>query len=146
MSFVMGGAIGVGALAFVVARRRTTGLLGCLIQWPSAKSIEYRLLLGSAMFGIGWGLAGICPGPALVLLGAGSASGAVFVLAMLGGMALFELMERKRRVFGLVTGHGKPCWMRWGGCFRALEFGILPNRSCALILGTIDGCRLPVGV
>jgi uncharacterized protein len=96
LAFVMGGAIGVGLLAFARARRMPQSLLGNPIQLPTATRIDRRLVIGSLLFGIGWGIAGICPGPALVLLGAGQTKGAVFVLAMLAGMIFFQLLERKR--------------------------------------------------
>ena len=67
------------------------------MQLPTTRQIDRRLVLGSLTFGIGWGVAGICPGPALVLLGAGVPQGMVFVVAMLGGMAGFELLERAQR-------------------------------------------------
>jgi uncharacterized membrane protein YedE/YeeE len=76
-------------------------LLGLPMQFPTAKDIDRRLLLGSALFGIGWGLAGICPGPGFVLLGAGAQKGGLFVLAMLVGMALFEAygyLQRSREL------------------------------------------------
>ena len=66
------------------------------MRLPDARDIDRRLLLGSVVFGVGWGMAGICPGPALVLFGAGQDKGVVFVLAMLAGMALFEVVERWR--------------------------------------------------
>jgi hypothetical protein len=89
----MGGAIAVGAPAFAFAKRQSLSLLGLPMQLPGPRHIDRRLIGGSLLFGIGWGLAGICPGPALVLLGVGVTKGLVFVLAMLGGMALFELLE-----------------------------------------------------
>ena len=98
--FVMGGAIAVGALAFAFAKRRSTSLLGLPMQLPNARHIDHRLIGGSLLFGIGWGLAGICPGPALVLLGAGMSKGLVFTLAMLGGMAGFELLQYLKRSRG----------------------------------------------
>ena len=94
--FVMGGAIALGVLAFRFGGRRTASLLGQPMQMPTARQIDPRLLIGSAIFGVGWGLAGICPGPALVLLGAGAVKGVVFVLALLAGMALFEASQRLR--------------------------------------------------
>jgi len=92
--FVMGGAIALGVVAFRFGGRRTASLLGQPMQLPTAKQIDKRLVVGSAIFGVGWGLAGICPGPALVLLGAGAVKGVVFVLALLAGMALFEASQR----------------------------------------------------
>ena len=64
------------------------------MQLPTARQIDRRLIGGSMLFGIGWGLAGICPGPALVLIGAGAMKGWIFVAAMLAGMGLFEWLER----------------------------------------------------
>lgn len=96
LAFVMGGGIAVGLVAFTFAKRRTSSLLGLPMQMPSARHLDRRLIGGSALFGIGWGLAGICPGPGLVLLGAGATKGLVFVAAMLAGMAVFEFIERRR--------------------------------------------------
>lgn len=96
LAFVMAGAIAVGLVAFAVARRRTRSLLGLELQLPQGRGIDRRLVLGGLVFGIGWGLAGFCPGPALVALGMGQAKAAVFVLAMLAGMGIFEWLERRR--------------------------------------------------
>ncbi|PRG01394.1 DUF6691 family protein [Burkholderia ambifaria] len=98
LAFVMAGAIGVAVVAFAWAKRRTRSWLGLPIQWPAARTITVRLVAGSAVFGIGWGLAGFCPGPALVSIGLGSVKGIAFVVAMLVGMALFEWIERARNV------------------------------------------------
>ncbi len=94
--FVMMGAIGVSVAPFAVAKRRSKSLLGLPMQLPSARDIDKRLIAGSLLFGMGWGIAGICPGPALVLLGSGNWRGALFVVAMLSGMALFQVSERRR--------------------------------------------------
>jgi uncharacterized membrane protein YedE/YeeE len=96
LALVMAGAVGVGAVAFALARRRRTSLLGAPMQLPSSRVIDRRLVLGSLGFGVGWGLVGFCPGPALVALGAGEAKALAFVLAMVAGMALFEWLERRR--------------------------------------------------
>jgi uncharacterized membrane protein YedE/YeeE len=96
LAFVMAGAIAVGGCGFAVARRRGLALLGQPIRLPKAAPIDARLIGGSALFGLGWGLAGICPGPAVVLLGAGFSKGLVFCLAMIGGMAAFEAVARRR--------------------------------------------------
>jgi len=97
LAFVMAGAIAVGALAFALARRRTKALLGDPMQLPTATAIDRRLVVGSLVFGAGWGLAGFCPGPALVALGLGAPQAVVFVVAMLAGMGLFELIEARRK-------------------------------------------------
>src|SRR6478735_10484314 len=91
LAFVMGGAILVGFFAFSLARRRTRNFLGGAMQIPTARDIDRPLVVGSLVFGIGWGLAGFCPGPALVALGAGHWQALLFVLAMLAGMAVHEL-------------------------------------------------------
>ena len=99
LALVMAGAIAVGAVAFRLARKRATSLLGLKMNLPGARQVDRRLVGGSLLFGIGWGIAGFCPGPALVALGMGQAKAAVFVLAMLAGMLLFEAIEHARQVF-----------------------------------------------
>jgi uncharacterized membrane protein YedE/YeeE len=96
LAFVMVGAIAVGSLAFFVAKRRNSSFLGLPMQLPASTAITPRLILGSALFGIGWGLAGFCPGPALVALGAGYSKAVGFVAAMAAGMLAFELIERTK--------------------------------------------------
>lgn len=93
---VMAGAIAVGVAAFAIAKRRTKSLLGLAMQLPGVRRIDKRLVGGSLMFGVGWGLAGICPGPGLVLLGAGMREGLAFMAAMLAGMAVVEFVDRRR--------------------------------------------------
>ncbi len=97
LAFVMGGAIGVGVIAFARARKMQQALLGQPMQLPTATRIDRRLILGSLLFGVGWGIAGICPGPALVLLGEGERKGMAFVAAMLAGMVLFRWLESRSR-------------------------------------------------
>ncbi|QDL56488.1 YeeE/YedE family protein [Rhodoferax aquaticus] len=94
LAFVMGGAILVGLGAFAVAKKRTTNFLGGALHLPTSTDIDKRLIAGGLLFGAGWGIAGFCPGPAIVSLGAGQPKAAVFVVAMLAGMALFEILER----------------------------------------------------
>lgn len=95
LALVMGGAIAVGAVAFALAKRRSHSLLGAELKLPTASHIDRRLVGGSLLFGIGWGVAGFCPGPALVALGMGHIKAVVFVAAMLAGMAVFEVLQRK---------------------------------------------------
>jgi uncharacterized membrane protein YedE/YeeE len=95
LALVMAGAIAVGSVAFAIAARSGHTLLGLDLQLPTARHIDRRLVGGSLLFGIGWGLAGFCPGPALVALGMGELKAVVFVAAMLAGMGLFELLQRK---------------------------------------------------
>lgn len=96
LAFVMGGAILVGVVAFTFARRRTVSLLGLQMHMPTATQVDRRLFGGSLLFGIGWGIAGFCPGPALVALGMGEQKALVFVVSMIVGMGIFELLERRR--------------------------------------------------
>lgn len=95
LAFVMGGAILVGIGAFAVAKRRTSTFLGGAMHLPTSRDIDRRLVVGSLMFGAGWGLAGFCPGPGLVAMGAGEPKAAIFVAAMVGGMLLFEVIDRR---------------------------------------------------
>lgn len=97
LALVMGGAIGVGLVAFALAKCRKRSLLDLPMQLPANRSIDKRLVLGSLLFGVGWGVAGFCPGPAVLALGLGQSKAVVFVLAMLAGMGLFEWLERGRR-------------------------------------------------
>ncbi len=96
LAFVMGGAIAVGVIAFAFARRRSVSILGAAMRLPDSREIDRRLVGGSVLFGIGWGVAGFCPGPALVALGMGEMKALVFVAAMLAGMGIFELFELRK--------------------------------------------------
>ena len=97
LALVMAGAITVGVVAFFVADRRTVSFIGAEMKLPAARHIDRRLILGSLMFGVGWGIAGFCPGPGLVALGIGQAKALAFVTAMLVGMGVFELIERRQQ-------------------------------------------------
>ena len=94
LAFVMGGAIAVGFFAFALAKKRTSSFLGGALHLPTSSQIDKRLLIGSALFGAGWGTAGFCPGPGLVSMAAGQPKAAVFVVAMLAGMLVFEMADR----------------------------------------------------
>jgi uncharacterized protein len=96
LALVMVGAIVVGIVAFRLAAKRGQTLLGGDIRLPTKSDIDVRLVVGSVLFGAGWGLAGFCPGPGLVAMGAGEHKAVVFVIAMLAGMAVFELLEKRR--------------------------------------------------
>ena len=96
LALVMAGAIGVSFFAFLFAKKRSRSLIGADMKLPTGRSIDRRLLIGSTLFGIGWGVAGFCPGPGLVALGLGEVKALIFVAAMLAGMALFELLEKRR--------------------------------------------------
>lgn len=95
LAFVMGGAIFVGVFSFKYIVKREKTLLGGSLHLSNEKSINKRLIFGSLIFGLGWGVAGFCPGPALVSLGMGSLKGAMFVIAMLAGMLVFKLVQKK---------------------------------------------------
>lgn len=96
LAFVMAGAIAVASVGYALAKRRRASLFGAPMQWPAAARIDWRLIGGSAVFGIGWGLAGFCPGPALVTAARGNGQALIFVAAMLAGMVLFTLIERRK--------------------------------------------------
>lgn len=97
LGLVMGGAIAVGLIAFTLAKKRTKSFLGLPMNLPNSRIIDKRLIIGSLIFGIGWGLVGICPAPAFVLLGTGSLKGIVFLVAMLIGMAIFEYFDARNK-------------------------------------------------
>jgi len=96
LALVMVGAIALAAPAFWLARRRGEAALGGPLALPTTRAIDSRFVLGSLLFGAGWGLVGLCPGPALVLAGTLAPKAGLFVAAMLAGMALFGRLERRR--------------------------------------------------
>ena len=87
---VMATAVPVAALAYL----RKTTLAGVAITLPAKRDIDRRLVFGAVLFGIGWGLAGFCPAPAIVSVGAGRSQGIAFVVALIAGMAIFEIVDR----------------------------------------------------
>lgn len=97
LMFVMGGGVGVALVGFRIAQKRNTTLGGGVLHWPELAHIDRSLVMGSLLFGVGWGLAGFCPGPALVSMAAGQDKALVFVLAMLTGMALHAVWQRWQR-------------------------------------------------
>ncbi len=94
LAFAMAGAIGVFAIAAFAARARLRPLWAEAFQWPEAALVDAPLVLGSALFGIGWGIVGYCPGPAIVSVGAGSIPAAWFTVAMGVGMVAYRLSRR----------------------------------------------------
>lgn len=96
LALVMAGAIGVATLPLNLAQRRTKALLGGAMQLPNRRDLDARLVGGSLLFGVGWGIAGICPGPALAILLTGHWQAALFVAAMLAGMLIFTVLEGRR--------------------------------------------------
>lgn len=96
LAFVMAGAIGVAFFGFRTAGRRLTSISGAPMDLPRRRDIGPSLVIGSALFGVGWGLAGLCPGPAFVAAGAGHLDAFFFLAAMLGGAALVDLARWER--------------------------------------------------
>ena len=94
LAFVMGGAVLVSGMAFHFAKSRTKALLGEVMRVPTVAHIDRRLVLGGLVFGVGWGLSGYCPGPALASLAQGGSKPLTFVAAMLVGMAIYEVQDR----------------------------------------------------
>ncbi|CAX22366.1 conserved membrane protein precursor of unknown function, DUF395, YeeE/YedE [Methylorubrum extorquens DM4] len=92
LAFVMAGAVVISALGYVLARRRGTPVLATKLEIPTRRELDPRLILGAAIFGIGWGLVGLCPGPALTILTVVPGQAGLFVVAMLAGMVLFRLV------------------------------------------------------
>lgn len=97
LALVMVGAIGTAALGLAWAGKRRVTLLGEVLQLPGRRDIDSALVAGSALFGIGWGLSGFCPGPAVVGLLAGYLPAAVFVIAMFFGMEAHAWYSEARR-------------------------------------------------
>ncbi|WP_422402993.1 DUF6691 family protein [Pseudomonas sp. GZD-209] len=96
LALVMAGAIAVAAAPLNWARTRKQSLLGAPMQLPVKRTLDARLIGGSLVFGVGWGIAGFCPGPAVALLSTGRWQVLVFVVAMLVGMYLFAKLESRR--------------------------------------------------
>ena len=94
LAFVMCGAIAVGFFAFGTARKRTTNFFGGAMHLPQSTDIDKRLVIGALLFGAGWGLAGFCPGPAIVSMAAGESKALLFVVAMVAGMGVFDFTDR----------------------------------------------------
>jgi uncharacterized membrane protein YedE/YeeE len=94
LAFVMGGAVLVGLVGFRIAKRRTATAFDQPMHWPGREDVDAKLIIGSLIFGAGWGLAGFCPGPALVNFAAGQSEAIWFVGAMLVGMGIHRWLER----------------------------------------------------
>mgnify|MGYP001097270666 CR=1 FL=1 len=91
---VMIGAIGVHSLLFFVIKKRSAPLLDRKFHLPSKKDVDLRLISGAALFGLGWGWVGICPGPGLVAAVSGQLNILIFVVSMLAGMLIYKIAER----------------------------------------------------
>ena len=97
LAFVMAGAIAVYAPVARIARRRRRPLVSERFHWPTPRAIDARLIGGAVIFGVGWGLSGYCPGPALTSIGSGAASAIVFVAAMIASIAVTRAVDRASR-------------------------------------------------
>lgn len=97
LAFVLGAAVVIGVFAFRIAEARSKTWLGEPVQLPTSTNVDRRLVVGGMIFGVGWGLAGYCPGPAMASLLSGNREPLVFAIAMLVGMAIFEGFERFAR-------------------------------------------------
>ena len=95
LALVMGGGLIVAVVGVQLAKRQQTSWIGTLIELPSNTTINKKLLIGAMLFGIGWGLVGICPGPGIVLLGTGQWQAYVFIPAMIVGMLIYQWLEPK---------------------------------------------------
>ncbi|WP_272526614.1 DUF6691 family protein [Providencia sp. PROV219] len=84
----------ISGIAFLGGKKRSVSVLNCPLQIPTNQTIDKKLVTGSVLFGVGWGLAGICPGPALLLTGMGLTQGIIFTLAMVAGMAIFQFTQK----------------------------------------------------
>jgi uncharacterized membrane protein YedE/YeeE len=91
LALVMGGALIPSSIAYVIRRRRTQPIFDTEFHVPASRAIDTRLVIGAALFGVGWGLVGLCPGPALAGLASGKWQIAMFAGFMLAGMALYRL-------------------------------------------------------
>lgn len=103
LAFVMAGAVAVTFVGFRLALRRSQPLFGERFHLPTREDIDARVIAGPAIFGIGWGLAGFCPGPAVTALGFGTRAAVIFVLAMLAGMWLARFIASRPSMSALVT-------------------------------------------
>jgi len=92
LAFVMAGAVASSAAGYIYARRRGRPVFAQQLEIPTRLHLEPRLLSGAAIFGLGWGLVGLCPGPALTILSLGLWQAFVFVAALLAGMVLFRFV------------------------------------------------------
>ncbi|MBV7396601.1 DUF6691 family protein [Mameliella sediminis] len=95
LAFVMGGAMIPMAIAWLIRRRRTTALTGGALPPAPSTEIDSKLIVGSVMFGIGWGLVGLCPGPSIASLSYGGPSLYVFLATMIGGMLIAPVLRAR---------------------------------------------------
>lgn len=106
LALVMGGALIVTAIGYKLVERRHKPVFANIFQIPGKNDLDSRLIGGAAVFGVGWGLVGLCPGPALVVLSIGANDAVVFCVAMIAGMAAYKWLERLRTQPAAVAGDG----------------------------------------
>lgn len=87
-------AMAISAASYIFVKKRQVSVLNCPLQIPTNQKIDKKLVAGSVLFGLGWGLAGICPGPALLLTGLGVTQGMIFALAMVAGMSIYQFTQK----------------------------------------------------
>ncbi|AWH21503.1 MULTISPECIES: DUF6691 family protein [Stenotrophomonas] len=95
LALVMLGALIPSSAAYLWVRARRTPVLAASLHIPTHRTIDWRLVMGAAIFGLGWGLAGVCPGPAIALLGTGQPFAIIFVAAMVAGVLMHGLIHRR---------------------------------------------------
>ena len=95
LAFVLGGAVGTSVVAFHFVLRRNEPLFDSDFKLPTTQLVDRPLLLGAAIFGVGWGLAGYCPGPALVSAASGIGTAGLFVLAMIAGSLIHRYAAQR---------------------------------------------------
>ena len=95
LAFVMAGALAISSVGYALARRQIRPVIAAQHFWPKRTDIDRSLVVGSMLFGIGWGLAGLCPGPALENLASLSPRVFIFIMAMIAGMSVLDLWQRR---------------------------------------------------
>jgi Predicted transporter component len=103
LAFVMAGAIAVTVIGYRLVLRRDRPLFGETFHLPTQQELDLRIVSGPAIFGVGWGLAGFCPGPALTALGFGTSAAMIFVAAMAAGMLLARWLANRPALSGIAT-------------------------------------------
>ena len=90
LAFVMGGAVILNLFTFHIIKKRKKPVFTKGFEWPNAKEIDSKLIIGSSLFGVGWGISGICPGPGIVNLTLLNTNAVVFIISMISGMILYK--------------------------------------------------------
>ena len=112
LAFVMGGAVAVTSVGYALSRRARAPRLATAFGWPTGRDVDAPLVLGAAVFGLGWGLIGLCPGPALTALPTGEGGVLAFVAAMLAGFAAARWYRARPGGEGSVAERDRPAVRR----------------------------------